>query len=183
MDKVRRRHTTKAQPMVSEHREQTEPRSERTPHEEIERAVMQISWLAQRQFMQLLDEDRFRMTLPQFYTLLHLHQVGEGCKMSDLADQTQQSAASLTGIVDRLEKQQLAERTRNSEGDRRQVLVQVTARGRALIREIKQARHEQMLAALAHLSEDEVDRLMQLLDRMLVGMSRVLERGEGGRWA
>ncbi len=169
--------------MVSEHREQTQQRDERSPHEEIERAVMQISWLAQRQFMQLLDEDRFRMTLPQFYTLLHLHQIGEACKMSDLADQTQQSAASLTGVVDRLEKQQLAERTRNSEGDRRQVLVQVTSRGRELIVEIKHARHEQMLAALAHLNEEEVDRLMQLLDRMLIGMSRVLERGEGGRWA
>jgi DNA-binding MarR family transcriptional regulator len=103
--------------------------------------------------------------------------------MSDLAEQTQQSAASLTGVVDRLEKQQLAERTRNSEGDRRQVLVQVTSRGRALIGEIKHARHEQMLAALAHLSEDEVDRLMELLDRMLVGMGRVLERSETGRWA
>jgi DNA-binding MarR family transcriptional regulator len=169
--------------MISEHREQTEQRDERNPHEEIERAVMQISWLAQRQFMQLLDEDRFRMTLPQFYTLLHLHQIGEACKMSDLAEQTQQSAASLTGVVDRLEKQQLAERTRNSEGDRRQVLVQVTSRGRALIGEIKHARHEQMLAALAHLSEDEVDRLMELLDRMLVGMGRVLERSETGRWA
>lgn len=169
--------------MLLEHQDHAESRTERTPHEEIERAVMQISWLAQRQFMQLLDEDRFRMTLPQFYTLLHLNQVTDGCKMSDLAEQTQQSAASLTGVVDRLEKQQLAERTRNSEGDRRQVLVQITPRGRELIGEIKQARHDQMLAALAHLNEHEVAHLMHLLDRMLIGMSRVLERGEGGRWA
>ncbi|NWF79912.1 MAG: MarR family transcriptional regulator [Chloroflexi bacterium] len=155
---------------------------ERGPLEEIEQALMQISWLAQRQFMQLLDDERFRLTLPQFYTLLHLYQSAAECKMSDLAEATQQSAASLTGVVDRLAEKQLAERKRHP-SDRRQVMVVVTPRGCELIAEIKQARREQMQAALSHLVDQDVDLLLQLLDRVLLGMARVLERGESGRWA
>ena len=150
--------------------------------DELERAIMQISWLAQRQFMQLLDHDRFRLTLPQFYTLLHLFQVGEECKMSDLAEATHLSAASLTGVVDRLLEKGLVERTRH-ERDRRQVMVVVTLRGCELIAEIKHARRSQMQAALAHLSADEIDTLIRLLEGMQSGMLRVLERGEGEQWA
>ncbi len=166
--------------MTQVHRDQ--PQGERSALEEIERSIMQISWLAQRQFMQLLDEDRFRLTLPQFYTLLHLEQTDEACKMSDLADATHQSAASLTGVVDRLRDKQLIERLRD-EKDRRQVMVAVTAQGRELISEIKQARREQMQMALAHMAEPEVEALILLLDRVLAGMARALERAETGRLA
>jgi DNA-binding MarR family transcriptional regulator len=166
--------------MSQAHREHA--RSERSAIEDIERLVMQISWLAQRQFMQLLDDDRFRLTLPQFYTLLHLEQTNEVCKMSDLADATQQSAASLTGVVDRLRDKQLIERIRD-EKDRRQVMVAVTTQGRELISEIKQARREQMQTAFAHLAEPEVEVLVLLLDRVLNGMARTVERSENGRLA
>lgn len=154
----------------------------RSSLEEIERAIMQISWLSQRQFMQLLDDERFRLTLPQFYTLLHLHQTAAECKMSDLAEATHQSAASLTGVVDRLLEKNLVERTRH-ERDRRQVMVVVTPRGAEMIAAIKEARREQMQAALAHLPIDDVEMLLRLLDRVVEGMLRLLERGENGRWA
>lgn len=155
---------------------------ERGQVDEIERAVMQISWLAQRQLMQLLDDDRFRITPPQFYTLLHLYQHGDEVKMSDLAEATQQSAASLTGVVDRLAEKQLVDRRRH-DSDRRQVMVLVTMRGRELIAEIKQARRDQMQAALAHLADAETEMLILLLDRVLSGMVRVLDGGEGGQMA
>jgi DNA-binding MarR family transcriptional regulator len=153
-----------------------------TAAEDLERIIMQISWLAQRQFMQLLDEDRFRLTLPQFYTLLHLYQAGEECKMSDLAEATHQSAASLTGVVDRLAEKQLVDRKRH-DNDRRQVLVMVAQRGRELIAEIKQARREQMQSALAHIGDTEVEHLIRLLEQMQAGMLRSLERVEHERWA
>lgn len=158
---------------------QHEPLSE---IEQIEQAIMQISWLGQRQFMQLLDDERFRLTLPQFYTLLHLHQTTGPCKMTELADLTHQSAASLTGVVDRLLEKELVERTRHDR-DRRQVMVGVTARGSAMIAEIKQARYEQMQAALGDLSQENMQMLQQLLDHVLEGMVRVLERAERQRWA
>lgn len=150
--------------------------------DEIERAIMQISWLSQRQFMQLLDEERFHLTLPQFHTLLHLHQMAGACKMSDLAEATHQSAASLTGVVDRLLEKLLVERTRDVR-DRRQVMVIVTSRGSQLIAEIKQARHDQMQAALSHLNVQDIDLLLGLLDSVLAGMVRIVERVETGNWA
>lgn len=156
--------------------------SERGQVDEIERTIMQISWFAQRQLMQLLDDERFRLTPPQFYTLLHLSQQGDELKMSDLADATQQSAASLTGVVDRLAEKQLVDRKRH-ENDRRQVMVVVTARGRELITEIRQARRDQMQAALAHLGEVETETLILLLERVLSGMVRVVDNGESGRMA
>src|SRR5512141_2698841 len=97
--------------------------------ERIEQAIMQISWLGQRQFMQLLADERFDLTVPQFHTLLHLSYCAGECKMSDLARSTHQSAASLTGVVDRLLEKRLVERGRPT-GDRRQVVVSTTERGR-----------------------------------------------------
>ncbi|MBC8074707.1 MAG: MarR family transcriptional regulator [Chloroflexales bacterium] len=149
--------------------------------ERIEQAIMQISWLGQRQFMQLLDDERFRLTLPQFYTLLHLQQSNAASTMTDLADLTHQSAASLTGVVDRLLEKELVERTRHDK-DRRQVMVEATHRGRALIAAIKHARREQMRAALGNLGEADLDTLQRLLDHVLDGMLRVLDWGDR-RWA
>lgn len=150
--------------------------------ERIEQAIMQISWLGQRQFMQLLDDERFRLTLPQFYTMLHLHQMAGPCKMTELADVTHQSAASLTGVVDRLLEKELVERTRH-ERDRRQVMVVITVRGSAMIGEIKQARREQMQAALGDLSQEHMQLFQHLLDHVLEGMVRVLDRVDKQRWA
>jgi DNA-binding MarR family transcriptional regulator len=144
-----------------------------TSLEQLEQAVMQVSWLGQRQFMQLLDSEPFRLTLPQFYTLLHLHQRSGTCKMSDLADATHQSAASLTGVVDRLLEKQLVMRTRH-ERDRRQVMVVVTPHGSELIDAIQHARRKQMQAALTHLHQAEIDILLRLLDRVIQGMLSML---------
>lgn len=143
--------------------------------EELEHAMMQISWLGQRQFMQLLDSERFRLTLPQFYTLLYLQQMAGNCKMSDLADATYQSAASLTGVVDRLLEKQLVARTRHPR-DRRQVMVVVTPLGSELIAEVKEARRAQMQAALAALPRQDVEALLGLLDQVIAGMLCVLSQ-------
>jgi MarR family transcriptional regulator, organic hydroperoxide resistance regulator len=145
-----------------------------SPLEEIDHAIMQISWLGQRQFMQLLEEKRFCLTLPQFYTLIHLNRMSGASKMSDLAEATRQSAASLTGIVDRLLGKQLVLRIRH-ERDRRQVMVLLTPRGQTLIDEIRQARREQIREALSHLNKDDIQTLLNLLDGTLEGMIRVLD--------
>lgn len=147
--------------------------------EDIEHAIMQLSWLGQRQFMHLLDSKRFRITLPQFHTLFHLHQMDGECKMSDLADATHQSAASLTGVVDRLLEKQLVARTRDPR-DRRQVMVILTPLGSTLIDDIKQARYQQMQSALANLKDEDVHTLVRLLDRALEGMMRVFEHEQNG---
>jgi DNA-binding MarR family transcriptional regulator len=152
--------------------------AEHDAFEPIERAIMQIGWLGQRQFMQLLADERFDLTVPQFHTLLHLSHCEGECKMSDLARSTQQSAASLTGVVDRLLEKRLVERGR-PEGDRRQVVVSATERGRALLAAIKQARRAEMQSSLAQLQQGELQELRRLLDVLLVGMRHAVEAREG----
>jgi MarR family transcriptional regulator, organic hydroperoxide resistance regulator len=142
--------------------------------EAFEQALVRISWLGQRQFAQLLDDERFKLTMPQFVTLLHLHYCSGECAMSALAEATHQSAASLTGVVDRLLEKDLVRRERH-EDDRRKVMVTVTGEGEALLVAIKQARREQMAAALAELEASEVVGLMELLDKVMVGMLRTVE--------
>jgi DNA-binding MarR family transcriptional regulator len=145
--------------------------------ERIEQAIMQIGWLGQRQFMQLLADDRFDLTVPQFHTLLYLSYCGGECKMSDIARSTHQSAASLTGVVDRLLEKQLVARGR-PEGDRRQVMVSATERGRVLLQAIKHARRTEMQSALADIQPEEADELLRLLEVMLSGLVRAFEAHE-----
>ena len=145
--------------------------------EQVERTITQISWLGQRQFMQLLAEERFDMTIPQFYTLLHLAHCPSEMKMSDLARATHQSAASLTGVVDRLLEKRLVQRVR-PEGDRRQVMVMATEHGRALLFDIVRARHEEIQQALNDLRADEIKELLRLLNGLLAGMLRLVEGRE-----
>ena len=140
--------------------------------EHIERAIVQIGWLGQRQFTQLLAEDRFDLTIPQFHTLMHLNHCPEMCKMSDLAKATHQSAASLTGVVDRLLEKRLVARVR-SQRDRRQVVVTVTEGGRALLVEIKRARRAEMQVALQHIPPSQINELLRLLEAVLEGMRRI----------
>ena len=147
------------------------------PFDRMERAILRLGWLGQRQFLQLLAEERFDLTIPQFYTLLHLSHCSEECKMSDLARATHQSAASLTGVVDRLLEKRLVERVR-PEGDRRQVMVTVTGDGRVLLAKITEARRIEMRAALEHLAADDIGALLRLLDMVIVGMQRAVESRE-----
>ena len=147
------------------------------PFEQIERAIMRIGWLGQRQFMQLLAEVRFDLTIPQFHTLLHLSHSDTECRMSDLARATHQSAASLTGVVDRLLEKRLVARVR-PEGDRRQVMVALTDSGRVLLERIAEARRMEMRKALAHIPPDDIGELQRLLDVVTEGMRRAVEERE-----
>jgi DNA-binding MarR family transcriptional regulator len=145
--------------------------------ERIEQAIMQIGWLGQRQFAQLLADQRFDLTVSQFHALLHLSFREEECKMSDLARLTHQSAATLTGVIDRLLEKQLVVRGRTEE-DRRQVIVSITDRGVALLQAIKRARRDEVQAALTHMQPAEITELLRLLDAMLEGMFNAIEIDE-----
>ena len=94
--------------------------------------------------------------------------------MSDLARATHQSAASLTGVVDRLLEKQLVTRVR-PEGDRRQVMVVLTGDGRLLLAKIAEARRMEMRAALEHIPPSDIGELQRLLDAVSEGMRRAVE--------
>jgi DNA-binding MarR family transcriptional regulator len=136
--------------------------------ENIARVLMQLSWVAQKQFAQSVA--RHELTLPQFLTLAFLVRAQQECSMNQLAEATHQDAATMTGVVDRLERLELVERTRSRE-DRRVVLVRPTQKGVALVAAVKQTRDAMMAQLFAALD----DHLLAQLDEQLEYLWRILE--------
>ncbi len=134
---------------------------ERTAHiENVARVLMQLSWVAQKQFAQSVAQHD--LTFPQFLTLAFLVKTQQDCAMNQLAGATFQDAATMTGVVDRLERLGLVQRVR-SVRDRRVVLVRPTAHGVALLAAVKESRN-QMMAQLFSSFDDEA--LKQLHDEL-----------------
>jgi DNA-binding MarR family transcriptional regulator len=93
--------------------------------------------------------------------------------MSDLADITQQSAGTLTGIVDRLIEDNLVGRVRDVE-DRRVVQVMLTPAGAERVALVEQARREDMERMLQHFDQDQLSELESLLRLLLAGLRDML---------
>jgi len=132
-------------------------------------AFIALMWISKRQFAHRLQA--FGLTIPQFMTLATLTAHKEACTMSDLINVTFQDAPTMTGVIDRLLKMQLVERTR-SETDRRVVLVQVAPTGIDLVKQIEEQTLCDTTSGFATLTDEDLTALEQLLRymlRMLIG--------------
>jgi DNA-binding MarR family transcriptional regulator len=74
--------------------------------------------------------------------------------------------SNVTGIVDRLEEQGLVSRTQNPE-DRREMTLQATDKGKALVSNLKDAEIKQMTQILSLLSLAELSALVQGLSAFI----------------
>jgi MarR family transcriptional regulator, organic hydroperoxide resistance regulator len=114
---------------------------------EVAQLVMMLGWLERRHFAQELSPRG--LTIPQFFTMVTIHRCEAGCTMGMLAGETHQCSATMTGIIDRLLRMKLVERTRD-EHDRRLVMVTLTKAGREILREALDRRLERLRAVLQH---------------------------------
>lgn len=89
----------------------------------------------------------------------------EALPTMEIAERMIEKTPGVTRLVDRLEEKGLARRERSSE-DRRCVLCTVTEEGLDLLAELDEPVREADEAALAALEDDEVERLIELLDRV-----------------
>lgn len=126
----------------------------------IEQLLLRVSWLEQRRFAQ--DIAGLNLTPPQFAVLRSILSRGAHLTMSALAYDTLQHCATVTGIVDRLEKMGLVTRQRDAE-DRRQVLVELTPAGGDLLSKIRGSREKRLRETLLRLSEQDASELLRLL--------------------
>ena len=141
----------------------------------IEDAFVSLMWVAKQQFSQRLQ--RYGLTHPQFVVLASLTAHQEPCPMRDLINVTFQDPPTMTGIIDRLVKMKLVERTR-SETDRRVVLTQVTRQGSELIKTLEEDRLKEAMSGYAALTDEDLSVLEELLRyvmRMHVGRYKSLE--------
>ncbi|MEI7644346.1 MAG: MarR family transcriptional regulator [Chloroflexales bacterium] len=138
--------------------------------------VRQIAWQSQKQLLKTLSRPDIGLTMPQMVTLFAIRDA-QTCRMSELADITQQSAGTLTGIVDRLIEDNLVGRVRDVE-DRRVVQVTLTPTGAERVTRVELARHEDMDRMLQHFDMGQIGDLKQLLSLLLSGLHEILN-GDG----
>ncbi|HEU5010985.1 MAG TPA: MarR family transcriptional regulator [Roseiflexaceae bacterium] len=136
----------------------------------IDHLLREITWFAQKQAMHMLTHPDIELTLPQMITLFAIHERGT-CRMSDLAESTQQSAGTLTGIVDRLIADELVTRVRNT-ADRRVVEVTLTPEGVQRLQQVMQARHEDAERMFGTFNDDELRASKRILQRILDGFQQ-----------
>jgi DNA-binding MarR family transcriptional regulator len=87
-----------------------------------------------------------------------------------LADALKVTPSNMTGIVDRLEEQDLVSRTQNPE-DRREMTLQATDKGKALVFSLRETEIEQMTRILSLLSLEELTSLVEGLSAFVKAAS------------
>lgn len=148
--------------MVSMSEDTTLSKEERIKR--IHDTFMLLMRISKRWFVQQLQS--FGLTLPQFISLAALTAHKQSCTMSDLTAVTFLDPPTATGVIDRLVRMKLVERTR-SETDRRVVLVRATQAGITLIDEIEQKLMQETLTSYTRLTDEELTAFEQLLERLL----------------
>lgn len=135
--------------------------------EDITRVLVQLSWVAQKQFAQSVAQHE--LTFPQFLTLAFLVKAAQHCSMNQLAEATHQDAATMTGVVDRLERLGLVERARSLE-DRRVVLVRPRKEAIVLLNAVKHARDQIMVQLFAEFDDEALAELSHHLSKLWQAM-------------
>lgn len=139
--------------------------------------VKQLSWMfftTLRRMGRNLDlhsrelEREFGLTVPQL-TVLWAVGSGDRVPIGRIADRINLSGATVTNIVDRLEGHGLVSRERST-GDKRQVLISLTADGRALLARGPQPFHECFTRRLAKLDAWQQTELLSALQHVAAMM-------------
>ena len=106
----------------------------------------------------------YQLTGPQLILLKEIKRLGEA-PIGEVAKNVNLSNATITGIVDRLEKRGLAKRNRSGR-DRRQVYVQVTAEGLAMLEKVPSPLQEKFLEQLEGLDLAERQMMLDSLEKI-----------------
>ena len=107
---------------------------------------------------------RASLTGPQLTVLKLLEEVGH-LSLSDLSERIRAQNSTVTGIIDRMERDELVVRERLA-SDRRVVLIRLTQRGEAIARAIPVEPMEMFKTALLTLSPSEMGSLVAILTKL-----------------
>lgn len=110
------------------------------------------------------------ITLPQVWALRYLAKQ-RNCSMKELADFMKMGLSSVTGMVDRLVKQGLADR-RRTEKDRRLVFVDISVRGRKILKEMMAQRRDTTLNLFESLTAEERAAYLCILEKLVKKLSK-----------
>ncbi|REJ75865.1 MAG: MarR family transcriptional regulator [Planctomycetota bacterium] len=120
----------------------------------------------------------YELTWPQLAALRELERLKK-CPVGRLAAEMYVGAPTVTGIVDRLERNGLVKRIRE-EDDRRKVLVALTDEGRRLLSRNPYLLDEGVCRQLADLPERQQKQMLTSLNRLVSMMEAEQGNGSGG---
>ncbi|MGM0438195.1 MAG: MarR family winged helix-turn-helix transcriptional regulator [Bacillota bacterium] len=116
------------------------------------------------------------LTMPRFLVLWHITKY-EPVNMSVLHEKMYMANSTLTVIVDKLVKEKLVKRYRNSE-DRREVLLELTKKGNDLLLEMLNVRQSFLENSLKELQLEKQKILINLLKPVLKNLEQNIKKGD-----
>ena len=120
---------------------------------------------------------RADLTGPQLTVVKLLEQVGD-LSLSELSDRIRAQNSTVTGIIDRMERENLVVRERSKE-DRRVVHIKLTPKGQQLARDIPIEPIEIFKGALETLSAQEMRDLVRILSKVAKRVKQVVRKSVG----
>ena len=124
--------------------------------------ILRTSDQFQNRFGRLFRE--YGLTTSQYNVLRILRGEGKPMPSLEIADRMVQVVPAITGLIDRLEKQQLVKRKRCTD-DRRIVFVELTAKAVKLLKQIDKPDGELHRQLIGHLTKQELKELSRLLEK------------------
>jgi DNA-binding MarR family transcriptional regulator len=117
---------------------------------------------------------RYKMSQGRF-TLLTLlkSSAGHQSTPSLLAEQAGVTRATVTGLLDGLERDGMIQRSHDTQ-DRRAVCIQLTHKGQQFLDETLPDHFRRISRLMKHLNEDERRQMMQLLEKLSLGLPEML---------
>jgi DNA-binding MarR family transcriptional regulator len=120
---------------------------------------------------------RAELTGPQLTVVKLLETVGD-LSLSNLSERIRAQNSTVTGIIDRMEREGIVARARSAE-DKRVVIIRLTEKGERIAREIPVEPMEIFRSALRTLSGAEARELMRILTRLAHRVRTIVSSGAG----
>ncbi len=120
---------------------------------------------------------RADLTGPQLTVLKMLEGVGD-LSLSDLSERIRAQNSTVTGIIDRMEREGLVVRARSTE-DRRVIKIRLTERGAKIARDIAVEPMEIFRSALDSLTPAEMRDLLRILTKIARRVQSIVKRDVG----
>ncbi|WP_374711412.1 MarR family winged helix-turn-helix transcriptional regulator [Symbiobacterium terraclitae] len=135
---------------------------------EIDELLREVGALLRKRGRDILGN--FDITSPQFDALLVLREHGE-LTMGELCAKMYLACSTATDLIDRMERNGLIERVRDT-ADRRVIRLRVLPKGSELIEQVLEARQAYLATAMAGLGASDKARIIRTLEELSALLAR-----------
>lgn len=135
---------------------------------EIEELLRNVGTILKKRGRDILSS--FDITPPQLEALLVLREFGD-LTMGELCGKMYLACSTATDLIDRMERNELIERVRDT-NDRRVIRLKVLEKGARVIDEVLEVRREYLSNILSELNVSEKERLIHSLEQLNYLMTR-----------